>query len=320
MFNLHLTYTFIIIINTHVFICRHHLTLNVITSDQQLFLLLPCALWYFCTVIYMYFLLFYFSTTLAKNNSIDILLLIETWLDHSVSDCLISIPGYQRPFRRDRQGRRGGGVAIYCADHIWARRRPSGQSEDGRNMFLSHFESSGLSHSLLDLIITNSPGKAVDCDVLPPISNLDHCNIICKFTVSSCLNHNYKRTVWDFKNANMVALNDALVNAPWDVGYDIFIDNVMYWSNLLLQVASDFIPNRVVTVHPKEKPWVNTDPKKMIRRRNLLWRRYKRSGSADHYLNRQLRNVYYSGLGGRVEQSDNARSEMVENSETSHRW
>ena len=47
----------------------------------------------------------------------------------------------------------------------------------------------------------------------------------------------------------------------------------------------------------------------MIRRRNLLWRRYKRSGSADHYatfkllrnrvvyLNRQLRNVYYSGLG-----------------------
>ena len=165
---------------------------------------------------------------------------------------------------------------------------------------------------MLDLIITNSPGKVVGCDVLPPISNLDHCNIICKFSVSSCLNHNYKHTVWDFKNANMVALNDALLNAPWDVGFDIFndIDDiVMYWSSLLMQVASDFIPNRIVTVHPKEKPWVNADLKKMIRRRNLLWRRYKRSGSADHYatfkllrnrvvsLNRQLRNVYYSGLG-----------------------
>ena len=45
---------------------------------------------------------------MAKNNSIDILSLTETWLDHSVADCLISIPGYQRPFRRDRQGRRGG--------------------------------------------------------------------------------------------------------------------------------------------------------------------------------------------------------------------
>ena len=110
----------------------------------------------------------------------------------------------------------------------------------------------------------------------------------------------------------MVALNDALLNAPWDVGFHIFNDIndiAMYWSNVLMQVASDFIPNRVVTVHPKEKPWVNTDLKKMIRRRNLRWKRYKRSGSADHYttfkllrnrvvsLNRQLRNVYYSGLG-----------------------
>ena len=72
----------------------------------------------------------------------------------------------------------------------------------------------GLSQSLLDMIITNSPGEAVDCDVLPPISNLDHCNILCKFSVSSCPNHNYKRTVWDFKNANMVASKDALLNAP----------------------------------------------------------------------------------------------------------
>ena len=113
--------------------------------------------------------------------------------------------------------------------------------------------------------------------------------------------------MWDLKNANMVALNDSLLNAPWDVGFDIFndIDDiVMYWSNLLMQVASDFIPNRIVTVHPKEKPWVNADLKKMIRRCNLLWRRYKRLNATFKLLrnrvvslNRQLRNVYYSGLG-----------------------
>ena len=96
----------------------------------------------------------------------------------------------------------------------------------------------GLSHSLLDLVITSSLGKVVDFDVLQPISNLDHCNIICTFSVSSCFNHNYKRTVWDFKNANMVALNDALLIDPWDVGlgFDIFNDIndiIIYWSNLL---------------------------------------------------------------------------------------
>ena len=84
----------------------------------------------------------------------------------------------------------------------------------------------------------------------------------------------------------MVALNDALVNAPWDEGFDMFNDIndiVMNWSNLLMQAATDIIPNRVVTAHPKEKAWVNADlKKKMIRRCNILWRRYKRSGSADH--------------------------------------
>ena len=76
----------------------------------------------------------------------------------------------------------------------------------------------------------------------------------------------------------------------------------MYWTNLLIQVSSEFIPHREVTVHPKEKPWINTELKRMIRRRNLLWSRFSRSGSADHYatfklfrnrvvsLNRQLRN------------------------------
>ena len=49
-------------------------------------------------------------------------LIIKRW-SLTVADCLVSIPGYQRPFRRDRQRRRGGGVAIYCADHISARRR-----------------------------------------------------------------------------------------------------------------------------------------------------------------------------------------------------
>ena len=70
----------------------------------------------------------------------------------------------------------------------------------------------GLSQSLLDLLITDSPGKAVDCDVIAPISNLDHCNILCTFSLSVSRHHTYKRTIWDFKQVNMVALNDAFLS------------------------------------------------------------------------------------------------------------
>ena len=42
----------------------------------------------------------------------DIITGSETWLDRSVSNTLITIPGYQEPIRLDRN-RHGGGVAMY---------------------------------------------------------------------------------------------------------------------------------------------------------------------------------------------------------------
>ena len=99
-----------------------------------------------------------------------------------------------------------------------------------------------------------------------------------------------------------------------------------------MQVASDFISAREVlfTLNKFIGSIAVTEIKKLIRRRNFMWRRYKRSGSADHYLqhlikllrsrvvslNRQLRNVYYSGLGEELNRS--TKSEMVQNSEASH--
>ena len=46
----------------------------------------------------------------------EVLALSETWLDSSVVDCELRLPGYSL-FRRDRS-RCGGGVAVYCADHL----------------------------------------------------------------------------------------------------------------------------------------------------------------------------------------------------------
>ena len=47
----------------------------------------------------------------------DIIALTETFLDNSIPNENISIPGYQEPFRQDRN-RHGGGVAIYCRNGL----------------------------------------------------------------------------------------------------------------------------------------------------------------------------------------------------------
>ena len=53
---------------------------------------------------------------LVSLHQPDVLALSETWLDSSIDDKEISFPSFVL-FRSDRN-RCGGGVAIYCADHL----------------------------------------------------------------------------------------------------------------------------------------------------------------------------------------------------------
>ena len=58
---------------------------------------------------------------LTITHSIDVLCLTETWLTKTKLSSCISLPGYQLPFRRDRCGAPGGGVAIYVRTGIAAK-------------------------------------------------------------------------------------------------------------------------------------------------------------------------------------------------------
>ena len=61
---------------------------------------------------------------IADANTIDVITLSETWLNNSVPDCVLTLPGFQPILRRDHQGDGGGGVAIYCRDSLAVTPRP----------------------------------------------------------------------------------------------------------------------------------------------------------------------------------------------------
>ena len=52
---------------------------------------------------------------------------------------------------------------------------------------------------------------------------------------------------------------------------------------LFLNSCKQFIPNRDIIVRPKDKPWVDRELKALLRRRNRLWRRWKRTGQEEHH-------------------------------------
>ena len=49
----------------------------------------------------------------VEMQSYDILIFTETWLSPRISNDVICIPNFNPPYRKDRLGRQGGGVAIY---------------------------------------------------------------------------------------------------------------------------------------------------------------------------------------------------------------
>lgn len=63
--------------------------------------------------IYYYY---YYLNTLVHTANPDVLALSESWLKKRNTDLDILIPGYN-VFRQDR-ATRGGGVAMYCKDHL----------------------------------------------------------------------------------------------------------------------------------------------------------------------------------------------------------
>lgn len=312
---------------------------------------------------------------LAQHSHADIIALTETWLDDTVPNQLLSLNGFQAPIRKDRN-RHGGGVLIYCSEHLpvilrpdlsvdsieatWLQiqinrtehllvavyYRPPNQSAEIRDTFLqhlhdtcvktseenhrailimgdfndrcktwlgdhsnselgtklldlvantgftqiinepTHLDNTGRPQHLLDLIITDSPDLILNSHVMSPIARCHHCPTLCNLTITLPKDKPYKRTMWDFKHADIIGLNASLHAAPWYIAYDIFEntdDLVHYWTTLFYETVKEHIPCREITIYPKNKPWVDKKLKLLFRKRSRLWRRYKKTKNPDHF-------------------------------------
>ena len=143
--------------------------------------------------------------------------------------------------------------------------------------------------SLLDLIITDSPGYVLDSGVGNPIGDPHHCYVFCKLCITYCKDVKYHRGIWLYNNANIDDLNNALSLCPWDV-LDIFDDiedMADYFTSLFLETCKQFITFKDIIIRPQDKPWMTQVIRKKLRERNRLHKRWKSTGRADYFANYQ---------------------------------
>ena len=143
------------------------------------------------------------------------------------------------------------------------------------------------SANILDLIITDAPAFIQQSGVLPPVGTCDHSPVYCRINFKTTVKRAYHRTIWNYNEANLDGLYDALSSAPWHVAFatsDNGNESLEYWQNLYLQNINSFIPNKNVIIRPKDKPWVTTELKRLIHKRNASWRRFRRTQNCEHFL------------------------------------
>ena len=169
--------------------------------------------------------------------------------------------------------------------------------------------------TLLDLIITNSPGYFVASGTESPPSNCDHSFIFAKMNISLVKPRCYERFIWDLHKVNVGDLVNALNSLHWD---DIFIDiddvDVLYdrWLSRFRGILEMYVPCRTVVVRPRDKPWMNSEIRRAVRKRNRLlkifcqnkvpenWEVYRLQRNFTTSLIRRRKKSYYSNLNNKL--------------------
>ena len=161
----------------------------------------------------------------------------------------------------------------------------------------------------LDLFLTNSPHLVPRTESLPPISaKADHDIVYMEFQINPTRQRSIRRKIPLYNKAPLedklkpaaIALSDSLTNSPTNS-----LNTNGLWTKFkdgLDEMVNLYVP--FTTTRPKpDKPWVDYGLRRLIRRRDRHYKKWRKSGSEEHrkkmlslkrQVQRRLRQAYWS--------------------------
>ena len=134
--------------------------------------------------------------------------------------------------------------------------------------------------SCIDIIITDQPNLVLDRGNRASLDSYCHHQIIyCKVNFRIPPPPPFERKIWHFKRANIVAIKKSMTSLPWHQHLNINTDpnwQVKTFTDILLNIISNFIPNETKRFVPCDPPWITKSLKAMLNRKNRLFKNYKK--------------------------------------------
>ena len=138
--------------------------------------------------------------------------------------------------------------------------------------------------TLLDPVMSNHRSLVSKSGVIQPFASDHHGTYaVLQFEIERV--KAFKKTVWQYSNGDYPGLRSAVQQTDWSVymqGDDIE-ESTKEITEKLLSLCKQFIPQKEVTVRPRDPPWLTNSIRKKIRKRNRLHKKAKKSNAIHHW-------------------------------------
>ena len=152
-------------------------------------------------------------------------------------------------------------------------------------LFLECFNSSGLnqwvrestfvSGSILDLVLTSELDRIGEVCVLPPFPRCSHSPVIFDyvFDFQEVVEERTEKYLWHKGRYDKIV--EALVNVDWDFefAHRSVSDNYNFFQTMLIRLVQQHVPLR----RPGVRPWCSSPPSSLLRERADAWETFKSS-------------------------------------------
>ena len=143
------------------------------------------------------------------------------------------------------------------------------------------------SSSLIDLILVSNLQSVELSGVGEPFLSQDiryHCPVFSIFRLKKAVQNTFKRDIWTYDQGDYESLRKRISEFDWN---SIHNDDVNIYaktfSDKLLEMTKECVPNRTVTVRPHDLPWMNGNIRKLMRKRNRLYKKYKTNKTGERF-------------------------------------
>ena len=149
----------------------------------------------------------------------------------------------------------------------------------------THFRES--SSSLIDLFLVTNKNHILLSGVGELFLDQNirfHCPIYCVLNLDKTITYEYEREIWLYDKGNYNSLINKFYNSNWDTFKSNDID--IYTSNItkhIINTAKKHIPNKIVKIRQCDPKWLNSNIKRVLRKKKRLYDKFKSTGRiVDH--------------------------------------